>query len=132
MVSLVVKREEGEEPGAGEVNGLIEGSGRREGQRATFVCDCFKVTSTPSETGPLTGKFAAFFLSFFFFFAARLCCLHSLLFTHLMLFPPSHPPSACLAHPSSHCAGLSRWPSLRSALECCFHITASGGMWSLF
>ena len=27
---------------------------------------------------------------------------------------------------------LSRWPSLRSALECCFYIAASGGMWSLF
>lgn len=45
----------------------------------------------------------------------------------LILFPVAHPPSARLSLWS-----LSRRPSLRSALECCFYIAASGGMWSFF
>lgn len=45
----------------------------------------------------------------------------------LILFPVAHPPSARLSLWS-----LSRRPSWRSALECCFYIAASGGMWSLF
>lgn len=82
-----------------------------EAQRATLDdpdCACFKVMSAASEAGLLAEKFVAFdfpLSNLFFSCAVPLCCSHSLLFTYLILFPPSHPPSACLAHPSSHCAG---------------------------
>lgn len=51
---------------------------------------------------------------------------------YLILFPPSHPPSGSSGTSQFSLCRLSRWPSLRSALECCFYIAASGGMWSLF
>lgn len=65
---------------------------------------------------------------FFVFCLSRTCCLHSL----LNLFPHCRLPAVHLAQHPSHCAFRAAGLSLGSALECCFHITASGGMWSLF
>lgn len=74
-----------------------------------------------------------FLFQIFFFFL----CGPSVLLT----FPPVYLPNSLSTIPSSigvsgtsqlSLCRLSRWPSLRSALECCFYIAASGGMWSLF
>lgn len=109
-----------------------------EAQRATLDdpdCACFKVMSAASEAGLLAEKFVAFDfpVSNLFFFL----CGPSVLLT----FPPVYLPNSLSTIPSSigvsgtsqlSLCRLSRWPSLRSALECCFYIAASGGMWSLF
>lgn len=140
----MVKHEEGAEKGAesrrvGEVErwmGWFWGVAGEARGRPTPVLSvwCFKVRSTRSETGLLTGKFLALIwlpyvslsLSPIFVVSSR-----SLLLTS----PPVYPPNSLSTLPSSHWLSLctlSRWPSLRSALEFCFYIAASGGMWSLF
>lgn len=97
---------------------------------------CFRVRSTGSETGLLTGKCVALIW---------IPCVCVSLSLSLSLFssrqsgsaPPAvvYLPNSLSTLPSfywSSLCRLSRWPSLRSALEFCFYIAASRGMWSLF
>lgn len=125
----------GESRRGGEVNGLIPRSGRR-GPRATHtspVCLVLQGQVYQVRNRTVDRKISCFdltpsrlSLSPFFVVASR-----SLLLTS----PPVYLPNSLSTLPSSHWLSLctlSRWPSLRSALEFCFYIAASGGMWSLF
>ncbi len=107
------KRKQEESQRGGEVNGLIERSGRR-GQRAThasLVCLVLQGQVYQVRNGTVDRKICCFDLTLlrlsppFLPSPVPLCCSHSPLFTCLILSPPSHPPSVRLAHPSSHCAG---------------------------
>lgn len=130
----------GESQRGGEVNGLIEGSGRR-GQRATHaspVCLVLQGQVYQVRSRSVDRKICCFDLTLSRlsppFFAVASPSL-------LLTFPPVYLPNSLSTLPSSvgssgtsqfSLCRLSRWPSLRSALECCFYIAASGGMWSLF
>lgn len=113
-VSLMVKHEEGERRGrvgtsrrGGEVNGLIPRSVRR-GLRATHatgpVCPVLQGQVHQVKSKTVDRKISCFDLTpslslSFSPLSVALCCSHSLLFTYLILFPPSH------RSIGSHCAG---------------------------
>ena len=138
------RRDAGESGRGGEVNGLTQGSGRRgpEGDPLPVLSVwCLKVRSTGSETGLLTRKICCFDFTLSCLFLLPFCSRSSLLTFSTPSPPPVYLPHSLSTLPSSigssgtsqlSLCRLSRWPSLRSALECCFYIAASGGMWSLF
>lgn len=128
-----MKRERRREDRVREVNGLIQRSSRRWPALVLPVCR-HKVRAGRSQTGPLTGRSAA--LIWIFHVILPFCCHRSLLLTAPSVYLPNSLSTPCSISRSgtsqlSLCS-LSRWPSSRSALECCFYIAASGGMWSRF
>lgn len=87
---------------------------------------CSRVRSSRSERGPMTAEFVAL-IGLFHVFPPPFCCRLSLSALSTLLYSIS-----CTGTSQLSLCRLSRWPSLRSALECCFYTAASGGMWSLF
>jgi len=123
-----------------EVNGLIQRVGGR-GQRATRVCFVCRVLQghvqqVRKKQDCWQGNVVALiWLSLsppLLLSPVPLCRSQIPLVCRPNSLPTLHSSIGASGTSQFSLCRLSRWPSLRSALECCFYIAASGGMWSLF